>query len=445
MVRAGRSGGSGRLQIVTGIEQRNRKDHPSERAVNRKPGFAGRRFRNSLQIRPHSEHYLEQIQASRGTNRGLRFASLGRPLAIAPVSGPGAAVDRGAEMAVQEDDFKGLPAGLHVGDDPFPFSRANKQFSPLDDDNARPELRRSGHGQFAATGSSVASLWQAEEPVSQLINDFGPPVASPAAARQRASMPFVHLERELWDLRDAAGREIAPDAPERRGWLLERGAVGRLQVAVEQLLADPGTLAAAVRLLLDRHFTPVLAELICSAVDLDVPALDLAGSGGTAQAGARAAAPRVRRRGPARLRLSVRDVRIRWCAGRYPVGIQAAHGVLRLWVCSSHRKAWPRTRGYLSKRRWLFFFLAPAGSAPLASFAVLLAGLPGQLDQPVPFGPGHAVQLEKGPKVPGLGAAPSGLDAEGGLGGMTAWPLPWPPRPRIRRGSSSVSAELTTW
>jgi putative restriction endonuclease len=33
--------------------------------------------------------------------------------------------------------------------------------------------------QFAATGSSVASYQQAEEPVSQLINDFGPPVASP--------------------------------------------------------------------------------------------------------------------------------------------------------------------------------------------------------------------------------------------------------------------------
>jgi hypothetical protein len=71
----------------------------------------------------------------------------------------------------------------------------------------------------------------------------------------------------------------------RRGWLLERGAVGRLQAAVEQLLADLGTLAAAVRLLLDRHFTPVLAELICAAVDLDILALDLAGSGGTAQAG----------------------------------------------------------------------------------------------------------------------------------------------------------------
>ena len=133
-------------------------------------------------------------------------------------------------------------------------------------------------GQFAATGRSEASYQQAEEPVSQLINDFGPPVASAAAARQRAAMPFVHLERELWDLRDATGKEIAPDAPERRAWLLDRGAVGRLRPPVERLLADPATLAAAARLMLDLHFTPVLAELICAAVDLDVPALDLAGS-----------------------------------------------------------------------------------------------------------------------------------------------------------------------
>ena len=74
-------------------------------------------------------------------------------------------------------------------------------------------------GQFAATGSSAASYQQAEEPVSQLINDFGPPVASSAAARQRAAMPFVHLERDLWDLRDAAGQEIAPDAPELKNWI----------------------------------------------------------------------------------------------------------------------------------------------------------------------------------------------------------------------------------
>src|SRR6266568_8322611 len=181
-------------------------------------------------------------------------------------------------------------------------------------------------GQFAATGSSVASYQQAEEHVSQLINDFGPPMASPAAARQRAAMPFVHLERELWDLRDAAGKEIGPDAAERRAWLLERGAVGGLRPPVERLLADPGTLAAATRLLLEQHFTPVLAELICATVDLDVAALDLAGSEKTAQA----VRSRPRRRGFAEEVLRAYASQCAMCGfdgalGRYPVGIQAAH------------------------------------------------------------------------------------------------------------------------
>ncbi|MGH3256060.1 MAG: phosphorothioated DNA-binding restriction endonuclease [Streptosporangiaceae bacterium] len=181
-------------------------------------------------------------------------------------------------------------------------------------------------GQFAATGSSAASYQQAEAPVSQLINDFGPSVASPALARQRAAMPFVHLERELWDLRDAAGKEIGPDAPERRGWLLDHGAVGRLRTPVERLLADPNTLAAAVRLLLDLHFTPVLADLICAAVDLDVPALDLASSGGAAQA----VRLRTRRRGFAEEVLRAYAYQCAMCGfdgalGHYPVGIEAAH------------------------------------------------------------------------------------------------------------------------
>jgi len=181
-------------------------------------------------------------------------------------------------------------------------------------------------GQFAATGSSSASYQQAEEPVSQLINDFGPPVASRAAARQRAAMPFVFLERELWDLRDASGNEIGPDSPARRGWLLERGAVGHLQASVERLLADPGTLAAAARLLLDRHFTPVLADLICAAVELDVAALDLAGNEETP----RANHPRQRRRGFAEEVLRAYAYQCAMCGydgalGRHPVGIEAAH------------------------------------------------------------------------------------------------------------------------
>ncbi len=181
-------------------------------------------------------------------------------------------------------------------------------------------------GQFAATGSSQASYQQAEAPVSQLINEFGPPVASAAAARQRAAMPFVHLERELWHLRDATGTEIAPDAPERRAWLLDRGAAGRLRPPVEQLLADPATLAAAARLLLDLHFTPVLAGLICSAVDLDVPALDLAGTDRVS----RTVRLRPRRRGFAEEVLRAYAYQCAMCGfdgvlGHYPVAIEAAH------------------------------------------------------------------------------------------------------------------------
>ena len=181
-------------------------------------------------------------------------------------------------------------------------------------------------GQFAATGSSAASYQQAEEPVSLLINDFGPPMASEARARQRAAMPFVHLERELWDLRDASGKEIGPDVPERRAWLLERGAVGRLQAPVERLLADPGTLAAAARLLLDRHFTPLLADLICAAVDLDLAALDLAGNEKAPQA----ARFRPRRSGFAEEVLRAYAYQCAMCGfdgalGHYPVGIEAAH------------------------------------------------------------------------------------------------------------------------
>jgi putative restriction endonuclease len=181
-------------------------------------------------------------------------------------------------------------------------------------------------GQCAATGSSQTSYQQAEVPVSQLINDFGPPVASASAARQRAAMPFVHLERDLWDLRDAAGQEIAPDAPERRAWLLDRGASGRLRPPVEQLLADPATLAAAARLLLDMHFTPVLADLICAAVDLDVPALDLAGTARVS----RTVRLRPRRRGFAEDVLRAYAYQCAMCGfdgarGRYPVAIEAAH------------------------------------------------------------------------------------------------------------------------
>ncbi|HUK73403.1 MAG TPA: HNH endonuclease [Streptosporangiaceae bacterium] len=181
-------------------------------------------------------------------------------------------------------------------------------------------------GQFAANGTSAVTYQEAEAPVSELINEFGPPVASPATGRQRAAMPFVHLERELWDLRDARGGELGPGSPERRAWLLEQNATGRLRPGVEQLLADRGTLAGAARLLLDKHFTPTLAELICTATGLDVAALDLADHAGPAR---RTFAPQ-RRRGFAEEVLRAYAYQCAMCGfdgalARQPVGIQAAH------------------------------------------------------------------------------------------------------------------------
>ncbi len=178
-------------------------------------------------------------------------------------------------------------------------------------------------GRFAETGSTAVSYESAEEPVSRLINDFGPVVRSPATARQRAAMPFVHLERELWDLRDKDGEEIGSAAPERGGWLRERGAHGRLRPEVELLLSEPGVLGQAVRLLLDQHFTTALETVICDAIGLD-PA-------GPADAAERPAGLRRRRRaGFTEEVLQAYAYACAFCGfdgalGRNPVGLEAAH------------------------------------------------------------------------------------------------------------------------
>nr|WP_256790283.1 HNH endonuclease [Frankia sp. AvcI1] len=177
-------------------------------------------------------------------------------------------------------------------------------------------------GRFATTGSSVASYADAEEPVSRLINQFGPPVRR-AAARQRAAMPFVHLERELWDLRNATGGPLGTETPERRRLLIDLHATGRLHEHVERLLADPAVLAAATRMLLDRHFTSALAPVICDTVGLNVA---------TPSEDSRLAVVSRRRRSAAFTERVLR-VYAHSCAacgfdgriGTVPVGIEAAH------------------------------------------------------------------------------------------------------------------------
>jgi putative restriction endonuclease len=181
-------------------------------------------------------------------------------------------------------------------------------------------------GRLVATATTKVSYLEAQEPVSQLINDYGPAVGSAGAAKHRAAMPFIHLERQLWDLRDAAGHEIGPDAPERGPWLLDAGAVGQLRPPVEALLADISTLAAAARLLLDLHFTPALEPMICGQAGLDLPALEATGPGHRTPVAARR--PRVS--GFAEAVLRAYAYQCAMCGfdgrlGRNPVAIQAAH------------------------------------------------------------------------------------------------------------------------
>jgi putative restriction endonuclease len=178
-------------------------------------------------------------------------------------------------------------------------------------------------GRFASTGSARASYADAAGPVSQLINDFGPPVRSPALERQRAAMPFVHLERDLWDLRDSRGGEIPLDVPETGRWLLDHDAVGQLRPEVTAVLADAVALAAAARLLLDQHFTPVLSEMICAIVGLDLPQLETPPARGQLGRRPRAA-------GFAEMVLRAYAYQCAMCGfdgrlGRNPVAIEAAH------------------------------------------------------------------------------------------------------------------------
>jgi putative restriction endonuclease len=181
-------------------------------------------------------------------------------------------------------------------------------------------------GRLAATGTTKATYLEAHEPVSQLITDFGPTVSNTVASRHRAAMPFIHLERELWDLQDGVGREIEPRVRESGPWLLNVGAVGQLRLPVQTVLAERSTLAAAARLLLDLHFTPALEAMICDQVGLDINALEAAATTSRKAAVTR----RPRARGFAEAVLRAYAYKCAMCGfdgrlGRNPVAIQAAH------------------------------------------------------------------------------------------------------------------------
>ncbi len=188
-------------------------------------------------------------------------------------------------------------------------------------------------GRLAAHGSSHAAYLDAEEPVSRLINEYGPP--RKGSARDRAAMPFVHLERELWDVTDADGRPITADLRESGPLLRQLGAVGRLRPEAERLLSDAGTMAVAVRLLLEQHFTGSLEAAICEQAGLDLRGLEVsllesALSGALAGPRGYRPRPRTRRSGFAEEVLAAYGHACSMCGydgalRGYPAGIEAAH------------------------------------------------------------------------------------------------------------------------
>jgi putative restriction endonuclease len=111
--------------------------------------------------------------------------------------------------------------------------------------------------------TTAVSYDEAQEPVDRLLAEFGTPARR---SKDRAAMPFFHLESELW-VKEATDPSV--ELSDSGGRLRRAGASGRLRPEVEALLQqDPTLVADAARLLLDEHFTDTHVDLICGEVGL---------------------------------------------------------------------------------------------------------------------------------------------------------------------------------
>jgi putative restriction endonuclease len=172
-------------------------------------------------------------------------------------------------------------------------------------------------------GTSACTYEEAEKPVSQLLDDFGPP----SVKRYRAAMPFVHLESDLWELSGDDGQPLNDN----RAALCRAHASGRLRPEVEDLLRrDPSLIAESARFLIDMNFTSTYLEPICAEVGLDLEAAEHLEA--AEQAVWHLSSPAVARRRPG-FRTEVLHGWRNRCAmcgydgalGRDPAGLEAAH------------------------------------------------------------------------------------------------------------------------
>ncbi|MFD8479023.1 phosphorothioated DNA-binding restriction endonuclease [Kitasatospora sp. NPDC059673] len=101
-------------------------------------------------------------------------------------------------------------------------------------------------GQLAAAGTSETTFEDVAEPLGELIARYAP--SGRADPRERAALPFVRLEEELWETTDRWSRPLPREAGGDR--LIGLGARGRLRPDVERLLLDPAVRGPAITLLL---------------------------------------------------------------------------------------------------------------------------------------------------------------------------------------------------
>ncbi|MFI6026423.1 hypothetical protein [Amycolatopsis magusensis] len=122
-------------------------------------------------------------------------------------------------------------------------------------------------GRYVKSHSTEVTYAEAEEQVSQLIDAFGP--ADQSSQRDRAAMPFVHLERRLWELHDGNDQPIPPTPSRSGSWLRRNSARGRLRPEVVAHLFEARTLLAAAEALRETYLSEHEAEQIFRAVGLD--------------------------------------------------------------------------------------------------------------------------------------------------------------------------------
>lgn len=117
-------------------------------------------------------------------------------------------------------------------------------------------------GQLARGGSSELPWSQAQERLSDLIAEFGPPSKTKRA--QSAAYPFTRLRSDgVWVL----SRDVPMDLV---GPLATHNVVGRLDAATEAALRrDPELLRQVARALVEQHFPPTIAPDVLTVAGLD--------------------------------------------------------------------------------------------------------------------------------------------------------------------------------